>query len=289
MSSALYALGRWAYPSARAGAGALARRARAAVRRGRAPGRGDRQHLQHSRHGIAGRARCPRAYLPAGERHVGPAHRRRPRRRRRDRCRLRGGRRGRDHGHRADPAGDGRELAVRRRRPRRTSAPTASAALVPIQLSVGTTSVLPSTSDALQEAGRTLEAALPDGSAGRGRRPAVLAELDGHQHHRAARHRDRLLRAARHLRVVRRRGPAAHHGAARRRRLAGDRVHRHAVPHDHLDDAAARAHARARRRHRLRAVHHLPAPGPAEARHRPRGVRRPRGRDRRARPSCSPR
>ncbi|MFP3466679.1 MMPL family transporter [Leifsonia sp. SIMBA_070] len=39
-----------------------------------------------------------------------------------------------------------------------------SAALVPIQLSVATTAVLPSTSDALQEAGRTLEKALPPGS-----------------------------------------------------------------------------------------------------------------------------
>ncbi len=42
--------------------------------------------------------------------------------------------------------------------------PDHSAALVPIQLSVGTTSVLPSTSDALQAAGAALEAELPDGS-----------------------------------------------------------------------------------------------------------------------------
>ncbi|MGH3705707.1 MAG: MMPL family transporter, partial [Agromyces sp.] len=39
-----------------------------------------------------------------------------------------------------------------------------SAVLVPIQLSVGTTSVLPSTADALQAEGAALEAALPDGS-----------------------------------------------------------------------------------------------------------------------------
>ncbi|MFF2493566.1 MMPL family transporter [Agromyces sp. NPDC058064] len=39
-----------------------------------------------------------------------------------------------------------------------------SAVLVPIQLSVSTSQVLPSTADALQEAGRSLEAALPDGS-----------------------------------------------------------------------------------------------------------------------------
>lgn len=39
-----------------------------------------------------------------------------------------------------------------------------SAVLVPIQLSVGSTSVLPSTSQALQDAGAALEASLPDGS-----------------------------------------------------------------------------------------------------------------------------
>lgn len=39
-----------------------------------------------------------------------------------------------------------------------------SAVLVPIQLSVGTTAVLPSTSQALQDAGAALEASLPDGS-----------------------------------------------------------------------------------------------------------------------------
>ncbi|MCD2443140.1 MMPL family transporter [Agromyces sp. SYSU K20354] len=42
--------------------------------------------------------------------------------------------------------------------------PDGSAALVPIQLSVGTTAVLPSTSEALQAAGAALEAALPEGS-----------------------------------------------------------------------------------------------------------------------------
>ena len=50
---------------------------------------------------------------------------------------------------------------------------------MPIQLSVGTTSVLPSTVDALQAAGAALEAALPDGSPGIGRRPVVLAERHG--------------------------------------------------------------------------------------------------------------
>ena len=39
-----------------------------------------------------------------------------------------------------------------------------SAAIVPIQLSVGTTAVLPSTSEALQQAGADLQRALPDGS-----------------------------------------------------------------------------------------------------------------------------
>ncbi|MFF2272135.1 MMPL family transporter [Agromyces sp. NPDC058136] len=39
-----------------------------------------------------------------------------------------------------------------------------SAVIVPIQLSVSTSEVLPSTADALQAAGRSLEAALPDGS-----------------------------------------------------------------------------------------------------------------------------
>ncbi len=103
-----------------------------------------------------------------------------------------------------------------------------SAALVPIQLSVGSTSVLPSTVDALQEAGADPRGVAPRRLRSLGRRPAVLAELDGHQHHRAARHPDRLLRAAHHVRLVHRRGPAAHHGAARRGCIPGDRVHRHA-------------------------------------------------------------
>ena len=267
-------------PGAWTDAGGVDRRARRAVHRRRTARRGHRQHVQHPRHRVAGCARRPRPHLPAGQRHLGPAHRGRTRRRRRHRCRLRGRGRGRDRGDRADPAGVVGAARRTGRRRRRTSAVDDSAALVPIQLSVGT------------HVGAAVDRGRPPGG-GRdpSRRPCPTAP-------RSSVGGQLFSQSATGISITELLGIVVAYvvllitfasfiaaglplitallgvGASLAIVLIG-----HTVPHDHVDHAVARPHARARGGHRLRAVHHLPASGPAEARRRPRGVRRPRGRD----------